>query len=323
VTYTTGYTQPARLPAWNPDALKSKDADKDPKYLAENKVLADRAVEAAKQADLVIYVGGYCHQSFGDDENLDRPDMALPGLQNELIERLATANPRLVVTLVSGGPITMPWLDKVPSLMQAWYGGCEAGNALASVLFGDVNPSGKLPCTFPKALKDVPAHQNEPRTYPGVDGTVHYDEGLLVGYRWFDTKKVEPLFPFGFGLSYTTFTYGNLKVTGEGTPSATIECEVTNTGSREGAEVVQLYVQPKKPSVLRPEKELKGFAKVSLKPGETKKVSLSLDGRSFAYYEPTKKGWVAEKGEYGILVGASSRDIRLTGIYKVAKTTMQ
>jgi beta-glucosidase len=206
-------------------------------------------------------------------------------------------------------------------LVQAWYGGSEAGTALASVLFGDVNPSGKLPCTYPKSLADEPAHQGGKRTYPGENGTVHYDEGLLVGYRWFDAKNVEPLFPFGFGLSYTTFTYGNLKVIGDGSATATVECEITNSGAREGAEVVQVYVQPKKPSVLRPVKELKGFAKINLKPGETKTIHVPLNDRSFAYYSPEKKGWVAEAGEFGILVGASSREIRLTGSYTLTGTT--
>jgi beta-glucosidase len=183
-----------------------------------------------------------------------------------------------------------------------------------------VNPSGKLPCTYPKSLADEPAHQGGARTYPGENGTVHYDEGLFVGYRWFDAKNVEPLFPFGYGLSYTTFTYGKLQVIGDGTPAATVECEITNSGALKGAEVVEVYVHPKHPSVLRPVKELKGFAKIELRPGETKKVSVPLDGRSFAFYAPEKMGWVAEAGEYGIQVGASSRDIRLQGSYTLTRT---
>jgi beta-glucosidase len=214
----------------------------------------------------------------------------------------------------------MPWLERVPAVLQSWYGGSEGGDALASVLFGDVNPSGKLPCTYPQSLSDEPAHQNSPRTYPGQGGVVHYDEGLLVGYRWFDAKQKEPLFPFGFGLSYTTFDYRQLKVTGDGVTAA-VECEISNTGTREGAEVVQVYVQPKTPSVTRPPKELKGFAKVTLKPGETKRVTVPLNGRSFAYYDPTQRQWIAEAGSYGILVGASSRDIRLTGDYSLTQTT--
>ena len=263
--------------------------------------LAARAVRAARESDLVIFIGGLAHQAFEDDEGTDRRDLSLPEHQDDLIARLAGANPRIVVVLISGSPVLMPWLEKAPSVMQAWYGGSEAGNALASVLFGDVNPGGKLPCTYPRSLADEPAHQGGARTYPGENGTVHYDEGLLVGYRWFDARNVEPLFPFGFGLSYTTFTYGNLKVAGDGGATATVECEITNSGAREGAEVVQVYLQPKHPGVLRPVKELKGFAKIDLKPGETKKVSVPLNGRSFAYYSPEKNGWVAEAGEFGIL----------------------
>jgi beta-glucosidase len=284
--------------------------------------LAELAVRAARESDLVIFIGGLAHQSGQDDEGTDRPDLSLPEHQDELVVRLAEANPRIVVVLISGSPVLMPWLQKTPSVMQAWYGGSEAGNALASVLFGDVNPSGRLPCTYPKALGDEPAHQGGRRTYPGENGTVHYDEGLLVGYRWFDAKNIEPLFPFGFGLSYTTFTYGNLKVTGDGGATAAVECEIANSGAREGAEVVQVYLQPKNARVMRPVKELKGFARINLKPGETGKVSVPLNGRSFACYSPEKKAWVAEAGEFGILVGASSRDVRLIGSYMLTGTTL-
>jgi len=321
VTFSTGYVQPVRKLAWERDVAGVRTSQLDPKYLAEAKTLADRAVEAAKKADLVIFVGGLCHQAYQDDEGLDRVDLKLSSGQDELIARIVEVNPRTVVTLIAGAPVTMPWIEKAPAVLQAWYGGSEAGNALAAVLFGDVNPSGKLPCTFPKALSDSPAHTGDPRLYPGVNGKVYYDEGLLVGYRWFDTRLIEPLFPFGFGLSYTNFTFGALNITsGAGVPSATVECEVTNAGGRDGAEVVQVYVQPKKSKVLRPVKELKGFVKVALKAGETKKVSIPLDGRSFAYYAPDKKAWVAEAGEYGILVGNSSRDMKLTGSLKIAKT---
>ena len=288
----------------------------------EARALAERAVRAARESDLVIFIGGLTHQSFADDEGTDRRDLSLSAHQDELIVRLAEANPHLVVVLITGSPVLMPWLERVPAVVQAWYGGSEAGSALAAVLFGDVNPSGKLPCTYPKTLADEPAHQGGKRTYPGENGTVHYDEGLLVGYRWFDAKNVEPLFPFGFGLSYTTFAYSNLKIVGGGGVAATVECDVTNSGSREGAEVVQVYLQPRQPGVPRPLRELKGFAKISLKPGETKKVSVPMNGRSFAYYAPEKKSWVAEAGEFGVLVGASSRDIRLQGSYALAGTTL-
>jgi beta-glucosidase len=210
--------------------------------------------------------------------------------------------------------------------VQAWYGGSEAGPALASVLFGDVNPSGKLPCTFPKKLSDSPAHAaGRARQYPGEAGKVWYDEGLLVGYRWNDAKRIEPLFPFGHGLSYTRFRYAGLEVrlaNGPDGPTATVSLQVSNAGERPGAEVVQAYVRPLKPPVPRPEKELKAFAKIALAPGETRTVTLSLGPRAFAYYDPDAKGWRAAKGRYEILVGASSRDIRLTGSVELTNSTL-
>lgn len=320
VQYAEGFRQPEFRWGRKQDQAGVRTDELSSATAGDAAALADRAIRAARQSDLVIFVGGLTHQAFADDEGTDRRNLSLPSHQDELIVRLARANPHLVVVLISGSPVVMPWLDKAPSVLQAWYGGSEAGTALAAVLFGDVNPSGKLPCTYPKSLGDEPAEQGGARTYPGLNGTVHYDEGLFVGYRWFDAKNIEPLFPFGFGLSYTTFTYGNLKVLGDGGPAATVECEITNTGARAGAEVVELYVQPKHPGVVRPVKELKGFARVSLKPGETKNVSIPLNGRSFAYYSPERKGWVAEAGEYGMLVGASSRDIRLQGSYTLART---
>ncbi len=281
--------------------------------------LSDRAVVAAKDADLVILVAGLSHQPRGDDEGTDRVDLSLPGRQAELIARVVEANPRTVVVLVSGSPVVMdPWLAKVPAVLEAWYGGSEAGSALAQVLFGDVTPSGKLPVTFPRALAHTPAYQGGLRAYPGVDGVVHYEEGLLVGYRWYDTKNIEPLFPFGFGLSYTTFEYSKLKVTPDGPDSATVECDVTNKGARAGAEVVQLYVEDGHSRVQRPAKELKAFAKVALAPGETKTVKLALTPRSFAYYSAEAHSWRIDAGSFGILVGSSSRDIRLRGAYPIA-----
>jgi len=321
ITYSAGYLQPKASRSDTRDAAGAQVNQQVIKDQEQARLLADRAVQVAKAADLVIFVGGYCHQAYGDDEAYDRKDLHLSSDQDGLIARIAEANPRTIVTLISGSPIVMPWLDKVPAVLQAWYGGSEAGNALASVLFGDVNPSGKLPFSFPKALSDSPAHTGDARTFPGANGTVEYREGLLVGYRWFDTKQIEPLFPFGYGLSYTTFSYGGLNITAN--PAAhmvNIECEITNTGQREGAEVVQVYVQPRKPSLMRPTKELKGFTKVNLKPGETRKITVALNDRAFAYYSPKQKGWIAEAGEYGILVGASSRDIRQSGAFKLSQT---
>jgi beta-glucosidase len=284
--------------------------------------LAARAVAAAKSADVVIYIGGLNHDKGFDCEGQDRADMKLPYGQDDLISQIVAANPRTIVVL-EGTIVEMgPWLDKVPALLQAWYPGMEGGNALAAVLFGDVNPSGKLPCTFPKRLADSPAHALG--AYPGTNGVVTYTEGLLVGYRWFDTKHIEPQFPLGFGLSYTTFEYSNLKLIESGSDSVqtivTAQFDIKNTGSRPGAEVAQLYVHQDNPGLPRPEKELKGFKKVLLQPGETQTVSIPLDDAAFAYYNPDKKSWVAEKGAFQILVGGSSRDLPLKDEFTLAST---
>ena len=254
--------------------------------------LAERAVAAAKSADAVIYIGGLNHDKGFDCEGADRADMKLPYSQDELIQKIVAANPKTVVVL-EGTMVEMDaWLAKVPALLLAWYPGMEGGNALARVLFGDVNPSGKLPATFPKKLSDSPAHALG--NYPGTNGTVTYAEGLLVGYRWFDTKQIEPQFPFGFGLSYTTFKYSNLKlIPGDGTNGiVTAQFEIENTGKVAGAEVAQLYVHQKNPALMRPEKELKGFKKVFLQPGEKQTVSIPLNQDAFAYYDPARKGWL-------------------------------
>jgi beta-glucosidase len=278
--------------------------------------LTDRAIAAAKSADVVVYIGGLNHDKGFDCEGADRVDMKLPYGQDELISKIVAANPKTVVIL-EGTMVEMDsWLGKVPALLQAWYPGMEGGNALALVLFGDVNPSGKLPATFPKKLSDSPASAFGAGAYPGTNGTVTYTEGLLVGYRWFDTKKIEPQFPFGFGLSYTTFKYSNLKLvqSQDGDTNTTIvtaQFEITNTGTRDGGEVAQLYVHQDNPSLQRPENELKGFKKVFLKAGETKTVSIPLNRNAFAFYDPAQNGWVAEKDSFEILIGSSSRDIRL------------
>lgn len=273
--------------------------------------LAERAVAAAKSADAVIYVGGLNHDKGFDCEGADRKDLKLPYGQDELIRKIAAANPRTVVAL-EGTMVEMgAWLDQVPALLQAWYPGMEGGNALAGVLFGDVNPSGKLPATFPRKLADSPAHALG--NYPGTNGTVTYGEGLLVGYRWYDTKRIEPQFPFGFGLSYTTFAYSGLNLTpGEGTNEiVTARFEIKNTGTVAGAEVAQLYVHERHPALPRPEKELKGFQRVFLQPGETRTVSIPLPRSAFEYYDPARKAWTAQPDTFEILVGGSSRDLRL------------
>jgi beta-glucosidase len=324
VVFSQGYRQPERRFGRRRDTAGVRTSELTASSAEEAKELADRAVEAARKADAVVFVGGLTHQWFGDDEGVDRRDLSLFAGQDALIARIAKANPRTIVVLVAGSPIEMSaWLADVPAVLQAWYGGSEAGHALASLLFGDASPSGKLPCTFPKRLSESPAHASgEARQFPGESGKVYYDEGLLVGYRWNDTKKIEPLFPFGHGLSYTSFRYQGLRHTltsGAGGPSLSLQLGVTNTGAREGAETVQVYVRPLRPKVVRPEKELKGFAKVMLKPGESKTVTIELGPRSFAYYDPEAKGWRVAAGRYELLVGASSRDIRLTDAVSLAK----
>ena len=317
IIYAPGYNPPAgRGRRDRGDAVATAAADTN---------LVSDAVAAAKSADVVIYVGGLNHNGGYDTEGSDRRDLKLPGGQDELLEKIVQANPKTAVVFMGGGAVEMgSWLSRIPALLYAWYPGLEGGNALARVFFGDVNPSGKLPCTFPKRLADSPAHALN--AYPGTSGTVTYAEGLLVGYRWFDTRKIEPLFPFGYGLSYTKFKYSKLKLTPDenpGKPGVTIEFQITNAGDREGTEAAQIYVQEVKPSVPRPLKELKGFTKVSLKPGESKKASVRLDEAAFAFYDPDKKGWVAEKGGFRILVGGSSQDIALRGDYRLAETVFE
>ncbi len=318
IIYAQGYIPPAGRGRRDRGDATSQPA-------AANLNLIAEAVAAAKSADAVIFVGGLNHNGGYDTEGSDRKNLKLPGGQDGLLEKLVKANPKTVVVFMGGGAVEMgPWLAKTPALLYAWYPGLEGGNALTRVLFGDVNPSGKLPCTFPKQLADSPAHALH--AYPGTNGTVTYVEGLLVGYRWFDTKKIEPLFPFGYGLSYTTFKYSDLKITPDKDPqsaSVTVEFELANTGARAGAEAAQIYVQPVKPGVTRPLKELKSFAKVFLQPGEKRMISVRLDRGAFAYYDPDKKGWVAEKGDYKILVGGSSRDIDLHGNCRLPETVFE
>jgi len=267
-----------------------------------------RAVEVAKHCDVALVFAGY-PDAF-ETEGTDRPSMDLMGKQNELIAAVAAANKRMVVVLNTGAPVTMPWIDAVPAVVLAYYPGMENGHAVTAVLLGKVNPSGKLPVSFPVRLEDSPAFINA--SYPGCR-EVNYGEGIFVGYRYFDKKDLAPLFPFGHGLSYTTFVYSNLKMAkkmkaGE---QLKVTLEVKNIGKVAGKEVVQLYVSDLKSSLPRPSKELKGFAKVPLKPGESIAVEFSLDERSLAFYDPYKHGWVVEPGEFEVQVGSSSRDIRL------------
>ncbi|MGH8023907.1 MAG: glycoside hydrolase family 3 C-terminal domain-containing protein, partial [Limisphaerales bacterium] len=282
--------------------------------------MAERAVAAASAADVVIYVGGLHHNHY-DSEGTDHPDYQLPFGQVDLIRKIAAANPRTIVVLL-GTPAEMDaWAPRVPAVLQAWYMGMEGGNALAAILFGDVNPSGKLPCTIAKRLKDSPAHALD--AYPGRNGVEVYKEGLLVGYRWFDTKRIQPQFPFGYGLSYTTFKYSHLQLVpgdNSGGTIVTARFDVQNTGKVPGAEVAELYVHEQKPDLFRPEKELKGFKRVFLQPGETQTVAIPLDEKAFAYYNPALKSWVAQKDRFRVLVGGSSRNIYLRGNFKLPET---
>ena len=264
----------------------------------------DTAAAIAKSADVAIVMVGN-----KDSEGKDRPNLSLPDKQDALIAAVAAANPKTIVILKTGGPVLMPWLDQVPGVLEVWYPGEEDGNVVADLLFGDANPSGKLPMTFPKAETDVPA--STPEQYPGVNGNAVYSEKLEVGYRWYDAHNAAPLFPFGFGLSYTTFALGNFSVSpvsADGTVGVSVE--VTNTGRRAGAEVVQVYVGA--PSGAgEPPKQLKGFDKVKLEPGETRRVNFMLDQRAFSIWDTKAGRWMVAPGKHEILAGTSSRDLPL------------
>lgn len=268
------------------------------------------AVELARSADYVVFVGGLNKSVNQDSEGNDRLSLELPYNQNQLIEALVKVHPNVVVVNISGNAVAMPWVYRVPAIIQAWYLGSEAGNALASVLLGEVNPSGKLPFTFPVCLEDNPAHALG--EYPG-DESVKYNEGLFVGYRWTDKEKIKPLFPFGYGLSYTTFKYGKAildKKEMHEDETIQITIPVTNTGTRAGAEIVQLYIGDKESSLPRPLKELKGFSKVSLEPGETKVVSFSISKDALSFFDDTRHEWIAEPGKFEVFIAASATDIK-------------
>ncbi len=272
-------------------------------------------IDSLSEADAVFIFAGLDHSPGNDCENFDRKKLELPKDQIELINKTVKENPKTVVILINGSPISMEdWLDNVPSVVEVWYAGQEGGHAIANILFGDINPSGKLPLTFPKKLSDSPAHISK-KTYPGKEN-VYYDEGIFVGYRHFDTRNIEPLFPFGHGLSYTTFTYENLKLSKEkltNKDKLLVAVDIVNTGKYNGSEVVQLYVQDIESSVERPLKELKGFKKIYLEVGQKRNVEFELDKRDLSFYDEINKRWGAEKGIFSILVGGSSRDIRLRG----------
>ena len=272
--------------------------------------LIDEAVTLAQAADVaVLYIA---LPTFKESEGYDRPDLDLTDQQIALIKAVAKVQPHTVVVLNNGAPVAMSaWIDDVAAVLEAFMMGQAGGAAIADILFGKVNPSGKLAETFPLKLADTPAYLN----WPGGAGEVRYGEGLFIGYRYYDTKEVPVLFPFGYGLSYTTFEYSNPGVsanTFKDVDGLTVTVDVTNTGNFAGKEIVQVYVHDHNSGLVRPQKELKGFAKVELQPGETKSVSVQLDFRAFAYYHPEYKQWITEDGEFDILIAASAADIRHT-----------
>lgn len=272
--------------------------------------LTKQALDIAKDADLVLVFAGtsYLYES----EGFDRDNIDLPENQNELIDAITKQNKNVVVILSSGQPVTMPWKNNVKGIVQTWFGGEEIASALTSILTGKYNPSGKLPVTFPVKLEDCLGYS----TYKKVDSSIVYSDGIFVGYRLYDKKKIEPLFPFGHGLSYTDFSYGNLQLSSKTiSPDGKIivSIDVTNKGAMEGAETVQMYLSDVQCSVERPEQELKGFHKISLKPGETKKVEFTIDKSMLSFYDFKNYGWTCEQGEFKVLIGSSSRDIKQKG----------
>ncbi|MBP1806297.1 beta-glucosidase [Rubellimicrobium aerolatum] len=270
----------------------------------------DEAVEAARRAEVAVVCVG--RDASWDTEGADLPGIALPGRQAELIEAVAAANPRTVVVLQTGGPVEMPWLPRVAAVLQAWYPGQEAGNAIADVLLGRAEPGGRLPQTFPARMEDGATFSQDREVYPGLDGRVRYEEGVFIGYRHHDRVGTPPLFPFGHGLSYTTFAMADLAVAEDG-GEVRVAVTATNTGARAGSEVVQIYVTPAPAPVPRPARELKGFAKVRLSPGESRRVEIALPARAFARFDAERREWVMEAGTYGIEVGRSAADLPLSG----------
>lgn len=283
--------------------------------LTENrseKELIAEAVALAKECDWVVMFGGLNKSPHQDCEDSDRYGLELPYAQNHLIEALAAVTDRLVYVNISGNAVAMPWVERVPAIVQGWFLGSEAGNSLANVLLGNANPSGKLPFTFPVRLEDNSAHAVGEY---GGSGKVHYNEGILVGYRWHEAKEIAPLFAFGHGLSYTTFEYSDALISSKSMKEGgkvTVEVTVTNSGERDGAEIVQLYVGDDESSVVRPVKELKGFEKVWLKSGESKRVRMELPYESLCFFDADQHAWRAEKGMFTLSIGASSDDIRAT-----------
>ena len=284
--------------------------DKDFSLIAEAKKIAGAA-------DVALVLAGLPQQY--ESEGIDRTHIDLPPSHNRLISELAAVQKNLVVVLTNGSAVAMPWVEDVPAVVESWLGGQAAAGAVADVIFGAVNPSGKLAETFPMRLQDTPAYLN----FPGEAGESTYGERIFVGYRYYDTLQIEPLFPFGHGMSYTTFEYSDMKVSDEtitDSDTLTVSATVKNTGNMAGKEVVQLYVSDLQSSLQRPVKELKGFTKLSLEPGESNEVSFSLAARDFSYYDPRQSQWIAESGEFEVKIGASSADIRISENIQLSST---
>jgi beta-glucosidase len=307
VKYVAGYESPA---AKEQDVKNAKEPQQKTINAA---ALRNEAVAAARDADIVLFTGGLNKNSGQDCEGDDRSSLELPYEQDILIAELIKANPKTAVIIISGNAVAMPWVNQASAIVEAWYGGTESGNALAAVLFGDVNPSGKLPFTFPVRLQDNGAHSAG--EYPGDGENETYNDDIFVGYRWLDKENIKPLFAFGHGLSYTSFAYGKatadkLKMTAY--EKITVSVSVKNTGYRAGAEVVQLYISDKQSALPRPVKELKGFQKIYLQSGEEQTVSFTIDKSALSYYDNAKRKWIAEPGDFEALIGSSSADIKAT-----------
>jgi beta-glucosidase len=267
--------------------------------------LMDEALNIAKEVEQVVLMVGT--NSDWETEGNDRVDFNLPGKQNELIEKVLEINPNTIIVLNTGSPINMPWIKKAKAVIQSWYAGQEYGDALVDVLTGATNPSGKLPTTFPVNLSDTPAFES----YPGENLQMDYDEKLLVGYKWYDKNLIEPLFPFGHGLSYTEFEYSELKIQKDLNDSFICSYTIKNTGDTSGSEISQCYVQPNESDNNEPIKTLQGFDKTFLNPGESKEIEIELSKRNFSSWDSSKKDWDIKYKEYDILIGSSSRDIKL------------
>ena len=304
VVYTEGYRSGRAM---------YSNVDKIPVEISDS--LRRKAVDMAREGGLVIFIGGLNKNNSQDCEDSDRKEYSLPFGQPAIIDEISAVNPDIVVVLLSGNAVEMPWASKVPAIVQGWYLGSMGGKPIANVLSGKVNPSGKLPFSFPVRLEDNAAHHFGSMSYPGDSINQEYLEDILVGYRWHDTKKIPALYPFGHGLSYTTFSYGkpvaSAKTIAEG-ESLTISIPVTNTGDREGKETVQLYIGDEQASVLRPLKELKGFDKITLAPGAVQTVTFTVTPDDLKFYDPSTSSWISEPGRFKAYIGSSSTDIRAT-----------